>query len=253
MPDIHLPEFDGPLDLLLHLIERDDLDITAVSLVAVTDQYLGAIRSEEGVDPQALAEFIAIGAKLIYLKSRALLPRPPKEPNDSIEEDEVGRELVDLLREYRRFLDVVAVLQERQDEGLRHYTRMATPPEPEPDNGLGSVTMDRLHGLMVEMLRRTPPEQPRAVLSRDSGMVLSDRIVDFRTRLARSGRFSFQQSIAECLSRIDIVVSFLAVLELIRAGEADAVQSAAWGDIEVVAVAASGGMGVSSEGATPAG
>ena len=77
MAEISLPVFQGPLDLLLHLIERDDLDITAVSLVVVTDQYLTAIRVGGGFDPQALAEFVAVGAKLIYLKSRALLPRPP--------------------------------------------------------------------------------------------------------------------------------------------------------------------------------
>src|SRR5689334_13200420 len=88
MPELQLPGFRGPLDLLLHLIERDDLDITAVSLVAVTDQYLKAIHNGSGFNPQALAEFVAIGAKLIYLKSRALLPRPAgDEPVAEQEED----------------------------------------------------------------------------------------------------------------------------------------------------------------------
>lgn len=237
VPEIHLPIFEGPLDLLLHLIERDDLDITAVSLVAVTDQYLAAIHDDEGVDPQALAEFVAIGAKLIYLKSRALLPRPPEEPGELLEDDDVGRELVDLLREYRRFLDVVAVLQERQEAGLRHYPRIAPPLEPKPDNGLGSVTLETLCAVMVEMLSRTPPE-PRAVLPRDRGVALSERIEDFRTRLLVRGAFSFRRAIAECRTRLEVVVSFMAILELIRTGEADATQSAAWGDIEVVAVRA---------------
>jgi segregation and condensation protein A len=234
MAEIRLPVFEGPLDLLLHLIERDDLDITAVSLVAVTDQYLAAIHGDHGVDPQALAEFVAIGAKLIYLKSRALLPRPPDEP-EFLEEDDVGRELVDMLREYKRFMEVVAVLEERQQAGLRHYPRMAPPLEPKPDNGLGSVTLESLCGLMVEILARTPPE-PRAVLPRDRGMALSERIEDFRMRLLRRGRFSFRRAIAECRTRLEIVVSFMAILELIRAGEADATQPAAWGDIEVVAL-----------------
>lgn len=236
MPEIRLPIFEGPLDLLLHLIERDDLDITAVSLVAVTDQYLAAIHGDNGVDPQALAEFVAIGAKLIYLKSRALLPRPADEPGEFLEEDEVGRELVDMLREYRRFLDVVAVLQERQDAGLRHYPRMAPPPEPKPESGLGSVTLERLYALMLEMLSRTPPE-PRAVLPRDRGMALSDRVADFRSRLQQGGKFSFRRAVAECRTRLEVVVSFMAILELIRTGEADATQANAWGDIEVVAIA----------------
>ena len=235
MPEIHLPIFEGPLDLLLHLIERDDLDITAVSLVAVTDQYLAAIHGDQGVDPQALAEFVAIGAKLIYLKSRALLPRPPEEPGELLEDDDVGRELVDLLREYRRFLDVVAVLQEREEAGMRHYPRIAPPLEPKPDNGLGPVTLEKLCELMVEMLARTPPE-PRAVLPRERTMVLSDRMADFRSRLVHRGKFSFRRVIAECRTRLEVVVSFMAILELIRTGEADATQPSAWGDIEVVAI-----------------
>ncbi len=242
MPEIHLPIFEGPLDLLLHLIERDDLDITAVSLVAVTDQYLAAIHGDHGVDPQALAEFVAIGAKLIYLKSRALLPRPPEEPGEFLEDDEVGRELVDMLREYRRFLDVVDILQDRQDAGLHHYARMAPPLEPKPDNGLGPITLEQLCAVMVEMLSRTPPE-PRAVLPRERGMALSDRIEDFRTRLLRRGKFSFRRAVAECRTRLEVVVSFMAILELIRAGEADATQSSAWGDIEVVALAYDSGLG----------
>ena len=243
MPEIHLPVFEGPLDLLLHLIERDDLDITAVSLVAVTDQYLAAIHGDHGVDPQALAEFVAIGAKLIYLKSRALLPRPPEDPAELLEDDEVGRELVDMLREYRRFLDVVTVLQERQDAGLRHYPRIAPPLEPRPDNGLGPVTLEKLCALMMEVLSRTPPE-PRAVLPRDRGMALTDRLTEFRTRLQRSGRFSFRRAIAECRTRLEVVVSFMAILELIRAGEADATQPTAWGDIEVVAINEDAGTNV---------
>ncbi|MBN9493242.1 segregation/condensation protein A [bacterium] len=248
MPEIHLPEFEGPLDLLLRLIERDDLDITVVSLVSVTDQYLSAIHGDHGVDAQALAEFVAIGAKLIYLKSRALLPRPPEEPPEALEDDEVGRELVDLLREYRRFLEVVAMLEERQAVGLRHYTRMATPPEPQPDNGLASVTMEALCALMAEVLNRTPPERPRAVLPRDRSMTLADRISDFRTQLARRGKFSFRRAVAQCTTRLDIVVSFMAILELIRAGEADATQAKVWGDIEVVALP---GMAEHSDAATP--
>src|SRR3990170_5296260 len=72
---LQLPVFEGPLDLLLYLIEREELDITAVSLAQVTDQYLSYLHSGERIDADALAEFIAVGARLLYIKSRALLPR----------------------------------------------------------------------------------------------------------------------------------------------------------------------------------
>lgn len=239
MAEITLPVFQGPLDLLLHLIERDDLDITAVSLVAVTDQYLRAIRTSEGFDAAALAEFVAIGAKLIYLKSKALLPRPPEDSDEDIEDDDVGRELVDLLREYKRFAEIAGLLGERQDSGFRIYTRLAPPPPPPEGTGLSNVTMDRLRAIMIEVLTKKPVEaRPRAVLQRDTTMTLAQRIDEFRERLRKRGKFSFRRAIMECTTRIEVVVSFLAILELLRSGEADAQQAQAWGDIEVVALEA---------------
>ncbi len=235
MPEIHLPVFEGPLHLLLRLIERDDLDITAVSLVAVTDQYLGAIRDRGGVDPQALAEFVAIGAKLIYLKSRALLPRPSDEAAD-LEDDEVGRELVDLLREYKRFGAVVEMLAERQESGLRFYPRMAPAPIIPEGPGLEGVTLEVLCKVMFDVLARKPAA-PRAILPRDTTMTVAQRISDLRERLRRHGMFSFRRLISACNTRLEVIVSFMAILELLRGGECDARQSAAWGDIEVVALA----------------
>lgn len=235
MAEISLPVFEGPLDLLLHLIERDDLDITAVSLVSVTDQYLRAIHDGEGFDPGALAEFVSVGAKLIYLKSKALLPRAPEDKPEMLDEDDVGRELVDMLREYKRFSEVVTMLEQRQNAGLRTYTRLAAPPVAPPGPGLGKVTLERLCAMMAEMLSRTPPE-PRAVIVRDRGMTLNDRVTNFRERLARGGKFSFHKVIGECRTRLEVVVSFMAILELLKSGECDARQSKAWGDIEVVAM-----------------
>jgi segregation and condensation protein A len=235
MAEISIPVFEGPLDLLLHLIERDDLDITAVSLVTVTDQYLKAIRNGDGFEAHALAEFVAVGAKLIYLKSRALLPRPEQPTEDVLEDDDVGRELIDLLREYQRYLRVVAVLQQRQDTGVRSYTRLAPPPVVPEGPGLTSVTLEKLASIMREVMGRKPVERPAAVIVRDTAMTLSERVVDLRTRLRTRGKFSFRKMISECRTRVEVVVSFLAILELLKAGECDARQDASWGDIEVVA------------------
>jgi segregation and condensation protein A len=234
MPEIQLPVFKGPLDLLLHLIERQDLDITAVSLVSVTDQYLAAIHTDHGVLPAALAEFVAIGAKLIYLKSRALLPRDPVALEEALEEDEVGRELVDMLQEYRRFSEVADLLQERQESGWRVYPRVApAPPRPEGP-GLDGVTADLMRKIMMDVLARTP-EPPRVLIPRDRA-TLSQRVYDLRQRLASSGRVSFRAVMSECKSRLEVVLSFLAILELLKAGECDATQSQQWGDIDIVAL-----------------
>ena len=236
MAEISLPVFEGPLDLLLHLIERDDLDITAVSLVSVTDQYLKAIRNGDGFEIHALAEFVSIGAKLIYLKSRALLPRPAASSEEQFEDDDVGRELVDLLREYKRFTQVVNLLEQRQEAGVRSYTRLAPPPLAPEGPGLTNVTLDKLATIMREILERKPTQRPRAVLVRDTTMNLSERVADLRERLRSRGKFSFRRMIAECQTRVEVVVSFLAILELLKSGECDARQDGAWGDIDVVAV-----------------
>jgi segregation and condensation protein A len=238
MHEIRLPVFEGPLDLLLHLIERDDLDITAISLVAVADQYLAAIHSGGGFDPHALAEFVAIGAKLMYLKSRALLPRLPDEPQEALEEDDVGRELVEMLEEYRRFREVVELLREREQAGLRLFPRLAPAPPLPPGPGLGKAGVEDLYRMMLDVLSRLPPE-PKAIIPRD-GVTLASRLSLFRERLRRTGRFSFREAIAAATTRREVIVSFLAVLELLRAGECDAVQADRWGDIEVVALGAVG-------------
>lgn len=237
MPEISLPVFQGPLDLLLHLIERDDLDITAVSLVAVTDQYLSAIRDGQSFNPHALAEFVSIGARLIYIKSSRLLPRPPLADGEEGDPEDVGRELVDMLIEYRRYAEASDVLEARQGQGLRVYPRLAPPPERPEGTGLDGVTMDAMRRIMLQVLARTPVERPQGVMARDRGITLSQRVLQFRERLIAAGRFSFRAAIEECTTRVEIVISFLAVLELLKRGECDAEQADAWGDIEVVALA----------------
>jgi segregation and condensation protein A len=235
MPDLTLPGFKGPLDLLLRLIEREDLDITEVSLVSVTGQYLEAIRSEEsGCDPQLLADFVAIGAKLIYLKSRALLPRPPLDPGWEPVEDDVGQELVDLLVEYRRFATVTDTLQERQENGVRLYPRLASAPDMPEGPGLQGVTARAMQKIMLEVLARVP-EPPRAVVPRER-VRLVDRVARLRDELRTKGQVSFRRLMSECRNRLEVVVTFLAVLEMLKGGECDAVQAEPWGDIDIVAM-----------------
>lgn len=232
MPQIRIPAFEGPLHLLLQLIERDDLDITAVSLVAVTDQYLAAVHRKDGIDANALADFVAIGARLIYLKSRALLP--PEPGDEEGEEDDIGRELVDLLLEYRRYREVAEALGERQEQGLRFFVRAPAPPIIEPGPGLDGVTVDMLRALMEEALNRVPEEKPKGFIKRET-LTLAQRIDDLRERLRRRGRFSFRTVMKQCETRLEVVVVFLAVLELLKTGECAVKQEQRFGDIDVVA------------------
>ena len=149
---IQLPLFEGPLDLLLRLLQRQDLDITEISLLQVADQYLEAVHAREITNAKELAEFVSIGARLIQMKSRALLPEK-NEPNeeDYFEEDPAheGLDLVTMLREYQRFQSVATELAERQKAGLRAYPKGGPTEKVVPPAGLTDITMSALTELSL--------------------------------------------------------------------------------------------------------
>jgi segregation and condensation protein A len=234
---LRLPVFEGPLDLLLYLIEREELEITAVSLVQVTDQYLSYLHSGDQIDAAALAEFIAIGARLLYLKSRALLPRSPAE--EQAEED-LGEDLVQRLREYRRFKEVAGSLREMEELGLRAYPRLFPPTDVPLPTGLDGVTLDLLAGIVREVLDRQPEEEIEGVVHRQEVSV-EDKARELSEALRRRKRVSFRAFISACRSRLEIIVAFLAVLELIKGLRLRAEQDVLFGDISLVAVQGDGG------------
>lgn len=230
---LRIPDFEGPLDLLLSLIEREDLDITAVSLVQVTEQYLRQLRSAESINLAALADFVAVGARLLLLKSRALLPRDDV-ADDTSEEDETDPEaLVAALQEYRRFKRAADHLRGLEDEHRTVYRREAPPPELPLPTGLDGVSLDALVQLFRDVLERLPEEEERPAVEREP-IRLRDRIQRLVSRLEGSNRVSFRDIISEATSRIEVVIDFMAVLELIKARYLEATQSAAFGDIELV-------------------
>ena len=139
---VELPVFNGPLDLLLHLIERQELDITAVSLVQVTGQYLEQVRQLDEAQLEGLIDFISIGARLLLIKSRALLPRPAVLPGGDEEEEDPTEALLRQLRDYKRFKTAAQWLDSRQRHGLRTYLRVAPPPRLEGRLDLSGVDGD---------------------------------------------------------------------------------------------------------------
>jgi segregation and condensation protein A len=225
-----LPRFEGPLDLLLHLIERNELDVTEVSLVQVTEQYLQHLRAQEQLNLAALADFIAIGARLLLLKSRALLA-PEEEPARG--EDETSAEdLVEALREYRRFKEAAEFFRARES-GHAAYGREAPPPQTPLPTGLDTVTLDSLVDLIREILERMPEEEPAPEVQRDP-IRLRDRMGSLVESLERDRRLSFRRLIESATSRTMVVVDFLAVLELIKSRYLEARQSESFGDIDLV-------------------
>ena len=229
---LQLPVFEGPLDLLLYLIEREELDITAVSLVQVTDQYLSYLHAADQIDADALAEFIVVGARLLYLKSRALLPRPLSDEEGL---EDLGDDLVQRLREYRRFKEAAAALRSIEEQGLRAYPRLAPPPSLPLPTGLDGVTLDLLASIVREVLERQPEAPPEVVVPRQL-VTVEEKLAELSAALFEHRRLSFRAFISASRSRIEVIVAFLAVLELIKALRLRAEQDAIFGDISLVAL-----------------
>jgi segregation and condensation protein A len=223
--------FEGPLDLLLHLIEKEDLDITAVSLVQVTDQYMAMLRSGQQIDLRALADFVAIGAKLLYLKSRALLPRTPEQmQEDDSEAEEIAQDLTAQLEEYRAFKEAAGYLRQLDEAGHRSFVRVApVPPEWLP-TGLERVTLKKLLGALTRAIERLPPEPEPERLQRVV-INVAERRRTVLEAVSRTGRLGFSALVATCRSRLEAIVTFLAVLDLLKTEDLAAEQSQTFGEI----------------------
>src|SRR5574339_243969 len=154
---VRTPVYEGPLDLLLDLIERAELDITSVSLATVTDQYLASIKNLEQINADEISAFLVIAAKLLQIKSEALLPRPASRPPG---EEDIGRSLVDQLKLYKRFKEIGGWMNERQHANLRTFLRVAPPPKVEPKLDLSNLTLEKLLNAAVRAFAREKEKKP---------------------------------------------------------------------------------------------
>ncbi|MEW6286416.1 MAG: segregation/condensation protein A [Chloroflexota bacterium] len=227
---VQTPVYEGPLDLLLSLIERAELDITAVSLASVTDQYLAHIHSLEQMNADEISAFLVIAAKLIQIKSEALLPRPPaREPG----EEDAGQALVDQLKLYKRFKEIGEWLNARQQANLRTYLRVAPPPKVEPKLDLSNITLEKLVAAAEEVFAREKARQPLGTVIAPPRVTIREKIELITKTLKAVQRTAFSALIKDSTSRLEIVVTFLAMLELIKRYRIQAHQEGLFGDIEL--------------------
>ena len=233
---LRLPLFEGPLDLLLQLIERAELDVTEVSLLSVTEQYLGQLRSGQGISIDSLADFVAMGARLLLLKSRALLPHDEAEHVAGGDDGEDPAALVAALQEYRRFKGAAEHLHGLEQERRTGYRREASPPDMPLPGGLDDVTLDSLVDLFRDVLERLPEADEPPEVERDP-VRLNDRIASLVGRLEGVERLSFRAVVEAAATRIEVIVDFLAVLELIKARYIETRQSQSFGDIDLIPIA----------------
>ena len=226
---IRLPVFEGPLDLLLHLIEREELDITTIALAQVTDQYLAYLAELERRQAKELADFLVIAAKLLLIKSMALLPRPPALPPES---EDVGDDLVRQLQIYKRFKEIAGLLQEREKQGLHGYVRIAPLPRLDPPLDLGDVTADDLLAAVQEALNALPAPPVGEVVGRVT-VTIAEQIAKIESHLTRWRQVRFRQVLSEATTRVEVIVTLLALLELIKQDRVRVSQERLFGEIVI--------------------
>lgn len=226
---VQIPVYEGPLDLLLSLIERAELDVTAVSLAAVTDQYLAHLQGLEQLVPDEISSFLVIAAKLVQIKSEALLPRPPE--REAGEEDP-GIALVEQLKLYKRYKEIGVWLEERQAQNLRTFLRVAPPPKVEPKLDLSNLTLEGLLNAAEAAFAKEKDKKPLTTIITAPKVTIREKIDLITKTLKNIQRMTFSGLITNKATRVEIVVTFLALLELIKRYRVTAKQEQLFGDIE---------------------
>jgi len=227
--NVQTPVYEGPLDLLLDLIERAELDVTSVSLAMVTDQYLAYINGMEELNADEISAFIVIAAKLLQIKSEALLPRPPaREPG----EEDMGQSLVDQLKLYKRFKEIGGWMNTQQEASLRTHLRVAPPPKVEPKLDLSNLTLEKLADAAAIVFAKEKEKQPLGVIIAPPRVTIREKIELITKTMKNIQRMAFSGLITDSSTRVEIVVTFLALLELIKRYRISAVQNELFGEIE---------------------
>ena len=222
--------YEGPLDLLLDLIERAELDITAVSLASVTEQYLNYLHLLEEVHAEEISAFLVIAAKLVQIKSEALLPRPPTlEPG----EEDVGATLVEQLKLYKRFKEIANQLHEREVQNLRTYLRLAPPPKIEGKLDLSNITLGDLLDAAKEVYAKEIEKQALGTVITRPRVTIREKIEMISKKMGATQYTHFKELLGEKPTRIEIVVTFLALLELVKRYRVAAKQNGLFTEIEI--------------------
>ncbi|MEM7343428.1 MAG: segregation/condensation protein A [Chloroflexota bacterium] len=230
---VSLSDFYGPMDLLLALIEREELEITGIALAQITDQYLAYLTALKEISPDNLTDFLAVASKLILIKSRVLLPKPPVSIISDEEEHDVD-DLVQQLRDYKRFKQLAQDMQKIEQKGHRHFIRLTTPLKVEPKLRPGEADVSKLL-LAVRRALTVRPPQPDVdhVVSRQE-ITIGQQISMIRTRFQTDTQIPFEALLDNSQSRVTVIVTLLAVLELLKLRYIDIDQNEDFGDITLI-------------------
>jgi segregation and condensation protein A len=222
--------YEGPLDLLLQLIERAELDITRVALVEVTAPFLEYVKQIQAHKADEVSSFLVVAARLMQIKSEALLPRPPeREPG----EEDPSTELINQLLTYKKFKEVANILKQRDEQGLRTYLRLAPPLKIDSKLDEDQYTLQDLIQAAQEAMRLLDEKESIDTVVLAPKVTIREKINHIRHTLNTTGSVSFQRLLGDEYTRVDVVVTFLALLELVKRFRIRAVQDETFSDIRI--------------------
>jgi segregation and condensation protein A len=232
---VKLEVFEGPLDLLLYLIKQDEIDIYDISLERITSQYLEYLQAFKELNIELAGEFVVMAANLIYLKSRSLLPIDQQPPEEDAAEDDPRWELIRQLIEYKKFKEAAAELHLRELDQERIFAREGASAlaDREPLR-LGEVGIFQLINAFQTVLKRIEARQDVQEIFGERFSV-SEKIDAILQRIATGAPLRFSDLFGSVVSRLEVVVTFLALLELIRLKQVRAVQKNVFDEIEIAA------------------
>lgn len=222
---IKITNFEGPFDLLLHLIRKNEMDIYNIKIYEITAQYLETLREMKEMDLEITSEFIVMAATLLEIKSRTLLPKKSNSEDDVKEEEDPRKELVSKLIEYKRYKELAALLK-----GMEERTGVVFPKKPEiieePHqvkdqlDMLKGVSILKLYNMFAEVMNiYTSKMNIENTIQREipvDSYKIEDKMEEIGRKIVRQKRLYFSEIMNECASKLEIVVTFLALLELIK-------------------------------------
>jgi segregation and condensation protein A len=231
---VKLPVFEGPLDLLLHLIRGNQIDITDIPIARITDEYFQVLTLLHELDLEVAGEFLVMAATLVYIKSRMLLPVEPSVDGETVEEDP-RTALVDMLLEYERFRAAAETLAVREN-GQRLFFFRSTPLDIPPGGGTLEVSLLDLLAAFREVLSRVDDQGVLTLVPRL--VTTAERMVAILDQMALQGSVTFEALFPSAVDRSLVIATFLALLELLRQGAVRVRQRVPFGEIVIVGAAA---------------
>lgn len=240
--DVKLQVFEGPLDLLLFLIEKNKVDIYDIPIVLITDQYLAYLDQMEKKDMNLMSEFLVLAATLVDIKCRMLLPKDTEEDED---DEDPRDELVQKLLEYKMYRQMSLELKDRQIDAAKSFYKKATIPDEiqsyQPpvnyEDLFGDVNLVKLHEIFESIMKRfedkiDPIRSTFGKIEKEE-IDMEQKTFYIETYIASHKTLSFRQLLEKQNSKVEVIVTFLVILEMMKVGKIDIVQEHTFDDIQI--------------------